>query len=68
MITMSIMFDHRNRTKKGEEGPVEVRVTINRKPYYINTGIRVPAHRFVAGTIRDDKDSSNADEIGRAHV
>ena len=63
MITMSIVYDHRQRTKKGEEGPVEIRVTVNRKPYYINTGIRVHAHRFVAGTIRDDKDTSNADDL-----
>lgn len=63
MITMSIVYDHRQRTKKGEEGPVEIRVTVNRKPYYINTGVRVPAHRFVAGIIRDDKDSSNADVL-----
>ncbi len=63
MITMSIVYDHRQRTKKGEEGPVEIRVTVNRKPYYINTGVRVYAHRFVAGTIRDDKDSSNADVL-----
>ena len=63
MITMSIVYDHRQRTKKGEEGPIEIRVTVNRKPYYINTGVRVPAHRFVAGTIRDDKDSSNADVL-----
>ena len=60
---MSIVYDHRQRTKKGEEGPVEIRVTVNRKPYYINTGIRVHAHRFVAGTIRDDKDTSNADDL-----
>lgn len=63
MITMSIVYDHRQRTKKGEDGPIEIRVTVNRKPYYINTGVRVPAHRFVAGTIRDDKDSSNADVL-----
>lgn len=63
MITMSIVYDHRQRTKKGEEGPVEIRVTVNRKPYYINTGIRVYAHRFVAGSIRDDKDTSNADDL-----
>ena len=63
MITMSIVYDHRQRTKKGEEGPIEIRVTVNRKPYYINTGVRVPAHRFVAGTIRDDKDTSNADDL-----
>lgn len=41
MITTSIVFDHRKRVKAGAEGPLEVRVTINRKPYYINTGVRV---------------------------
>jgi len=41
MITTAIVFDHRGRTKKGAEGPLEVRVTIDRKPYYINTGVRV---------------------------
>ena len=39
MITLSIVYDHRGRTQKGEEGPVEGRVTVNRKPYYINTGM-----------------------------
>ena len=61
MITLSIVFDHRGRTQKGEEGPVEVRVTVNRKPYYINTGVRVCKNRFVAGTIKDTHDTSDAD-------
>lgn len=61
MITLSIVFDHRGRTQKGEEGPVEVRVTVNRKPYYINTGVRVRKNRFVAGTIKDTQDTSDAD-------
>ena len=41
MTTTAIVFDHRGRVKKGAEGPLEVRVTIERKPYYINTGVRV---------------------------
>ena len=41
MTTTAIVFDHRGRTKKGAEGPLEVRLTIERKPYYINTGVRV---------------------------
>jgi integrase len=61
MITLSIVFDHRGRTLKGEEGPVEVRVTVNRKPYYINTGVRVRKNRFVAGTIKNTQDTSDAD-------
>lgn len=46
MITTAIVFDHRGRTKKGKEGPLEVRVTIDRRPYYINTGIRVCARQW----------------------
>lgn len=41
MITTAIVFDHRGRTKNGSEGPLEVRVTQDRHPYYINTGVRV---------------------------
>ena len=61
MITLSLVYDHRGRTPKGEEGPVEVRVTVNRKPYYINTGVRVCKNRFVAGTIKDTRDTNDAD-------
>ena len=61
MITLSLVYDHRGRTQKGDEGPVEVRVTVNRKPYYINTGVRVPKYRFVAGTIKDTNDTNDAD-------
>ena len=46
MTTTSIVFDHRNRTKSGDEGPLEVRVTISRKPYYINTGVRVKSKQW----------------------
>ena len=41
MITTAIVFDHRGRTKPGAEGPLEVRITQDRHPYYINTGVRV---------------------------
>ena len=46
MITTAIVFDHRGRVKKGAEGPLEVRITIDRKPYYINTGVRVCARQW----------------------
>ena len=36
-------------------------MTVNRKPYYINTGVRVCKNRFVAGTIKDTKDTNDAD-------
>jgi integrase len=63
MIYISLVFDHRNRTSNGEEGPVEVRVTVNRKPYYINTGVRVKKGRLVGNAVRDDEDSHNADML-----
>lgn len=53
MIRISLFFDHHKRTPKGEEGPVEVRVTVNKKPYYINTGVRVREDRLVGNCIRD---------------
>ena len=53
MIRISLAFDHHKRTPKGEEGPVEVRVTVNRKPYYINTGVRVHKERLVGNGVRD---------------
>ena len=55
MIRLSLVFDHYNRTKKGEMGPVEVRVTVNRKPIYINTGVRVHEGRLVGNCIKDIK-------------
>ena len=55
MIRISLIYDHRNRTPKGEEGPVEVRVTVNRKPLYINTGVKVTQDRLVGNCIRDVK-------------
>lgn len=57
MITKSIIFDHRGRTKPGAEGPVELRVTCNRKPYYINTGVKVRGRELRDGRIvgRADK-------------
>ena len=61
MIRISLVYDHHKRTPKGEEGPVEVRVTVNRKPYYINTGVRVRKDRLVGNCIRDDEQSNDAD-------
>ena len=61
MIRISLVYDHHKRTPKGEEGPVEVRVTVNRKPYYINTGMRVRKDRLVGNCIRDDDQSNDAD-------
>jgi integrase len=61
MINISIVFDHRGRTTKGKEGPLELRFIVNRKPYYMSTGIRVRASEFRYGFVanRDDADQLN---------
>lgn len=61
MITTAIVFDHRGRTKKGAEGPLEVRITYARKPYYINTGVRVKRNQWSYDRIvnRPDADELN---------
>ena len=60
MITTNIVYDHRGRTKAGDEGPLEIRVTVDRKPYYIGTGIRVRKSEFKHGIIVN---RSNADSL-----
>lgn len=56
------MFDHRNRTSAGKEGPVEVRITHKRKTYYIPTGVRVRRSEFAFQSIINRGDS---DELNR---
>jgi len=59
MITTNIVWDHRGRTKPGQEGPLEVRVTIDRKSYYINTGIKVRKSEYKMGMIVNRPDIKN---------
>ncbi len=63
MIRISLIHDHYKRTPKGADGPVEVRITINRKAYYINTGVRIRAERLVGNTVRDVDGSTDADVL-----
>ena len=53
MIRTSLDIDHHNRKKNDEECSVDVRVTVNRKAYYISTGVRVRKDRLVGNSIRD---------------
>ena len=62
MITTSVVFDHRARTKKGNEGPVEIRISLDRKSYYIQTGVMVLHDEFVGGTVVDREDSDELNE------
>lgn len=62
MINTSVVFDHRGRTQKGKEGPLEVRVTVNRKPYYVNTGIRVRKDEWKYGAVVNRVDSAELND------
>ncbi len=57
MITHSIIFDHRGRSRAGQEGPLEIRLTVDRKSYYINTGIKVRGSEFFDGIIINRSDA-----------
>lgn len=55
--TTAIVYNHRN---KGDKGPLEVRITIGRKPYYISTGICVRMCEWAGSVIaRPDADALN---------
>lgn len=62
MISTAIVFDHRGRTKRGAEGPLEVRVTVERKPYYINTGVHVCKSEWKYGAVIDRPDAVELNE------
>lgn len=53
MVKTAIVFDHRGRAHGKEEGPLEIRFTVNRKAYYISTGVRVPADDWFSGKVAD---------------
>lgn len=57
MITTAIIYDHKKRAKD-EPGMIEVRCTINRKTYYIGTGVRVRKENFVGGAVVNQMDAA----------
>lgn len=62
MITSAVVFDHRGRAKKREEGPVEIRVTVDRKPYYVQTGVKILRQEFAGGSVVDRADADVLNE------
>ena len=61
MITISLTLDPKGKSKKGEEKSVYIRIISERKPYYINTGVRVCANEWRANSVinRPDSDMLN---------
>ena len=61
MYSTSIIFDRKKKAEGDKEGALEVRITVDRKSYYINTGVRVQRKQW-AGTVirRADADALNS--------
>ena len=57
MVTTAVVFDHRSAAKRNGTGPVEVRVTIDRKNYYVQTGVKILRSEFLSGTIINRMDA-----------
>ena len=51
MIKTAVIYNHRGRLSKDGTAPVEVRVTIDRRAYYINTGVCVRPRDWKFGQI-----------------
>ena len=62
MINSTIVFDHRGRTAEGSLGTLEIRLTINRRLYYISTGVRVRKSEFFRGDVINRSDSKELNE------
>ena len=52
-VTNQIIWNHRGRVSKDGTGELEIRITCDRKSYYIGTGIKVRKTEWVAGQIVD---------------
>lgn len=62
MIKTAIIYNHRGRFSKEGTAPVEVRVTINRRAYYINTGVCVRPREWKFGQIVGREDCVEKNE------
>lgn len=66
MITISIIRDWKKRFKKDEPAPLEIRVTINRKSSYLQTGIKVRADEFLLGEIVNHPNATELNKLLKA--
>lgn len=62
MIKTTAIYNHRNRFGKDGTAPVEIRVTVNRKASYINSGVRVRAREWKFGRVVNRADADELNE------
>jgi len=56
-MKISLTYDHRGRTKAGQEGPVEIRITNGSASIFIATGVKVRKSEFSHGEIINRADA-----------
>ena len=60
MFSTSIIYDRKKQAEGDKEGTLEVRITVDRKSYYINTGVRVQRKHWAGAIVkRPDADALN---------
>jgi integrase len=65
MIKTAIIYNHRGRFGKDGTAPIEVRVTVGRRAYYINTGVSVRVREWKFGQVVNRQDSEELnDRVG----
>lgn len=65
MIKTAIIYNHRGRFGKDGTAPIEVRVTVGRRVYYINTGVSVRVREWKFGQVVNRQDSEELnDRVG----
>ena len=62
MIKTAIIYNHRGRFGKDGTAPIEVRVTVGRRAYYINTGVSVRVREWKFGHVVNRQDSEELNE------
>ena len=62
MIKTAIIYNHRGRFGKDGTAPIEVRVTVGRRAYYINTGVSVRVREWKFGQVVNRQDSEELNE------
>ena len=61
-VSTAFVWDHRGRTRKNAEGPIEYRVTIDRKSWYVATGVKCLRSEWKFGSVINRPDSNQLNE------
>lgn len=60
MYSTSVIFDRKKQAEGEKEGALEVRITVDRRSYYIHTGVRVMRKHWAGAVVkRPDADALN---------